>query len=133
MIKEKGKIESIETYKISKNFIILIILFLLFFYSFKLKLNHDFINSNYLTIKNNLNLTIINQINKAIKVAVYAFGIKNGGRARVTSLLINYFKAIKIFKLYLFTRVEKQENEYLIPEFIPRIVIKNNIIKIINE
>jgi len=98
-----------------------------------LKLNHDFINSNYLTIKNNLNLTIINQINKAIKVAVYAFGIKNGGRARVTSLLINYFKAIKIFKLYLFTRVEKQENEYLIPEFIPRIVIKNNIIKIIKK
>ena len=98
-----------------------------------MKLNHDFINSNYLTIKNNLNLTIINQINKAIKVAVYAFGIKNGGRARVTSLLINYFKAIKIFKLYLFTRVEKQENEYLIPEFIPRIVIKNNIIKIIKK
>ena len=105
----------------------LIILFLIF-YSFKLKLNYDNINKNLLTIKNDFNLTIINQIKKQINVAVYAFGIKNGGRARVTSLLINYFIKIKVFKLYLFTKVEKQENEYLIPQFIPRIVIKNKII-----
>ena len=110
----------------------LIILFLIF-YSFKLKLNSDKINKNLLTIKNDFNLTIINQIKKQIKVAVYAFGTKNGGRARVTSLLINYFIKIKIFKLYLFTKVEKQENEYLIPQFIPRIVIKNKIIKIIKK
>ena len=110
----------------------LIILFLIF-YSFKLKLNYDNINKNLLIIKNDFNLTIINQIKKQINVAVYAFGIKNGGRARVTSLLINYFIKIKIFKLYLFTKVEKQENEYLIPQFIPRIVIKNKIIKIIKK
>ena len=110
----------------------LIILFL-FFYSFKLKINYDIKNKNFLLIKNNFNLTIINQIKKQIKVAVYAFGIKNGGRARVTSLLINYFIKIKIFKLFLFTKVEKQENEYIIPQFIPRIVIKNKIIKIIKK
>ena len=96
-----------------------------------MKLNYDIKNKNILSIKNNFNL--INQIKKQIKVAVYAFGIKNGGRARVTSLLINYFIKIKIFKLFLFTKVEKQENEYLIPQFIPRIVIKNKIIKTIKK
>jgi hypothetical protein len=56
-----------------------------------LKLNNDIKNKNFLSIKNNLNLTIINQIKKQIKVAVYAFGIKNGGRARVTSLINKLF------------------------------------------
>jgi hypothetical protein len=111
----------------------LILLFLLIFNSLKLELNHDMININNLANINNFNLTIINQINKKIKVAVYAFGIKNGGRARVTSLLINYFIKIKLFKLFLFTKIEKQDNEYLIPQNIPRIIIKNKIIKIIKK
>ena len=132
MIKEKGKLKFIliRKYKLLKFFIIL---FLLLFYSFRLNLNNDIINNNYLTIKNNINLTIINHINKKIKVAVYAFGIKNGGRARVTSLLINYFIKIKLFKLYLFTKIEKEENEYIIPQNIPRIIIKNRIINIIKK
>jgi hypothetical protein len=83
------------------------------------------INNNNFANINKFNLTIINQINKKIKVAVCAFGIKNGGRARVTSLLINYFIKIKLFKLFLFTKIEKQDNEYLIPQNIPRIIIKN--------
>jgi len=132
MIEEIGKLELIEKYKVIKNLIFLIILFLLFFYSFKLDINHDIINNNNLTNINSINLTIINQINKKIKVAVYAFGIKNGGRARVTSILINYFIKIKLFNLFLFTKVEKQENEYFIPQNIPRIIIKNKN-KIINS
>jgi glycosyltransferase involved in cell wall biosynthesis len=86
-----------------------------------------------LTIQNNFNLSFINKINKKIKIAVYAFGIKNGGRARVTSLLINYFTKIKIFELFLFTIKEKEDNEYIIPRDIPRIIIKKNIIKIIKK
>ena len=86
-----------------------------------------------MTIQNNFNLSFINKINKKIKIAVYAFGIKNGGRARVTSLLINYFTKIKIFELFLFTIKEKEDNEYIIPRDIPRIIIKKNIIKIIKK
>ena len=58
--------------------------------------NYDILNENYLNIQNNLNLTFINKLNKKIAIAIYAFGIKNGGRARVTSLLLNYFVTIKI-------------------------------------
>lgn len=105
----------------------------MFFYSFILKINYDILNNNYLAIKNTFNLTIINKINKKIKLAVYAFGIKNGGRARVTSLLINYFIKIKLFELFLFTKIEKEENEYKIPQNIPRIIIRDNIIKTIKK
>ena len=40
---------------------------------------------------------------------------------------------IKIFNIYLFTKVSKQENEYFIPEDVKRIVIENNIDKIISK
>ena len=40
---------------------------------------------------------------------------------------------IKIFNIYLFTKVSKQENEYFIPEDVKRIVIDNNIDKIISK
>jgi hypothetical protein len=133
MIEDKEKLEIIVNYKAIKNFIFLILLFLLFFYSFILKINYDILNNNYLAITNNFNLTIINKINKKIKLAVYAYGIKNGGRARVTSLLINYFIKIKLFELILFTKIEKEANEYKIPQNIQRIIIKNNIIKVIKK
>ena len=133
MIEDKEKLEIIVNYKAIKNFIFLILLFLLFFYSFILKINYDILNNNNLTITNNFNLTIINKINKKIKLAVYAYGIKNGGRARVTSLLINYFIKIKLFELFLFTKIEKEANEYKIPQNIQRIIIKNNIIKVIKK
>ena len=133
MFKDKKELEIIENYKVKKISIFLILLFLLFFNSFILKINYDILNNNYLAFTNTFNLTNINKINKKIKLAVYAFGIKNGGRARVTSLLINYFIKIKIFELFLFTKKEKEENEYKIPQNIPRIIIKNNIIKIIKK
>jgi hypothetical protein len=133
MIKEKEEKQKMENIKIIQIFIILFILFLFFFYQKILNLNYDILNKNYLTIQNNFNLSFINKINKKIKIAVYAFGIKNGGRARVTSLLINYFTKIKIFELFLFTIKEKEDNEYIIPRDIPRIIIKKNIIKIIKK
>ena len=42
--------------------------------------------------------------------------VKNGGRARITSILINHFYKLKIFKIYLFTRRLKEINEYFIPK-----------------
>ena len=133
MFEDKKELEIIANYKVIKNFIFLILLFLLFFYSFILKINYDILNINYLAIANTFNLTIINKNNKKIKLAVYAFCIKNGGRARVTSLLINYLIKIKLFELFLFTKIEKEENEYKIPQNIPRIIIRDNIIKIIKK
>ena len=59
--------------------------------------------------------------------------LKNGGRARLTSILINYLNKIKLFKIYLFTKVNKEDNEYLVPETIKRLVIKNNIKKMISK
>lgn len=53
--------------------------------------------------------------------------MNNGGRARITSILINYFYKIKIFNLYLFTKIDKQDKEYLIPEETKRVVIKNSL------
>ena len=132
MIKKNEKSKKNKWYKI-KIIISLFILFFLIFYAFLLRINYDFLNENYLSIQKNLNLTFINKIKKKIKIAIYAFGIKNGGRARVTSLLINYFIKIKTFKLLLFTRREKEENEYIIPKDFQRIVIKDDIIKIINK
>ena len=53
--------------------------------------------------------------------------MKNGGRARITSLLLNYFYKIKIINLFLFTKKNKQNNEYIVPH-IKRIIIKNNLV-----
>ena len=128
-IKENGKSQNI---KISNKFFLLIII-ISFIYLLIMNNNYDILNENYLNIQNNLNLTFVNKLNKKIMIAIYAFGIKNGGRARVTSLLLNYFVTIKIFQTFLFTRREKEDNEYLIPQNIPRVTIKRNIIKIIKK
>ena len=53
--------------------------------------------------------------------------MKYGGRARITSILINYLNNLKVFKICLFTILNKQDKEYLIPEDIKRIIIKDNL------
>ena len=84
------------------------------------------LNKNYKTIQNELNLNFLNNLYHKINIAIYAYTMKNGGRARVTSLLINYLNKIKIFDLFLFTKKYKEDNEYIIPNNIKRIYIKNN-------
>ena len=91
------------------------------------------LNNNYNNIQNELKLNFYNKINLKIRIAIYAFTIKNGGRARVTSLLLNYLNKIKIFDLYLFTRKCKEDNEYLIPNNIKRIYIANNLVNEIKK
>ena len=44
---------------------------------------------------------------------------------RITSKLINYLDTRQIFKIYLFTQKEKEENEYEISTNIKRVIIKN--------
>ena len=68
-----------------------------------------------------------------INIAIYAFSIKNGGRSRITALLINYLYKINIFKIFLFTLKVIEEDEYVIPTNIKRFQIKNHLIKTINK
>ena len=89
------------------------------------------INKNYLKIKQTLNLKFNINLKKRIILALYAYCIKNGGRARITSILINHFYKLNIFKIYLFTRRLKENNEYIIPKNIKRVLIQNDIIPII--
>ena len=91
-------------------------------------------NDNYRKVNKNLNLTFFENINKKkINIAIYTLGIKNGGRARISALLINYLYKINIFKIFLFTTKLIEEDEYIIPINIKRFIIKNNLIKIINK
>jgi hypothetical protein len=78
-----------------------------------------------------LNIKFKNILKKKIRIALYAYCIKNGGRARITSILINNFYNLKIFKIYLFTRRLKEDNEYIIPKNIKRVLIQNDIIQVI--
>ena len=90
-------------------------------------------NNNYLNILNLFNITFFKNLNKNIRIGIYTHCIHNGGRARITSLLLNYFNTINIFKIFLFTRTFKIDNEYSVPENIKRTVVKKNIIKMINK
>lgn len=71
-------------------------------YKYLLKLNQKYSNIQY-----KLNLFFNNKIDNNLKIAVYSYCIKNGGRARMTTLLINYLNKINFFNIYLFTRKKK--------------------------
>ena len=97
-------------------------------YLHSIQITGKIINQYYIQIQNENNISFTNKIKRRIKIGIYAFGLKNGGRARSTSLLINYFKNIKIFNLYLFTRRLKENDEYNIPDNIKRILVKMDLI-----
>ena len=54
-------------------------------------------------------------------------------QSKININIINYLNKIKLFKIYLFTKVNKEDNEYLVQETIKRLVIKNNIKKMISK
>ena len=98
----------------------------IFFISIILKIGYQKINlkkyyldiyKNYEKLNESLNLTFFKNIKKEskINIAIYGYCIKNGGRARITSLLINYFHKISIFNIILFTRTNIEKEEYLYP------------------
>ena len=65
---------------------------------------------------------------KNITIGIVADSIENGGVERQTSLLLNFFHKVDLFKLYLFTRKSPSRNEYRIYNDIHRICFKNNLI-----
>ena len=122
---------------ISKNKILFFILIILQIKFNKKKLKKLYLNfnNNYKKLNKNLNLTLFknNKKQTKINIAIYGYCIKNGGRARITTLLINYLYKINLFNLILFTRKNKEEEEYFIPNNIKRFIIKKNLLKIINK
>ena len=96
-------------------------------------LNNLNLNIDYLNIQKDINCTFQDKLNNKIKLGILAYTIKNGGRAKITALLINYFYKKRIFDIYLFTKTFKTENEYQIPKEIKRITIKNKFDYIIKK
>ena len=93
------------------------------------------INKQYIKTQKYINLTFNNYIwdKFKINIAIYTHCIKNGGRARVTALFLQYLYKIRLFKIHLFTRKYKEDNEYFFPNNIKRIIIKNDLIKAIKK
>lgn len=102
-------------------------IFLLFiFYQKSIYIHNLEFNKNILEIRNLYKINTI--FLKKIRIGIFCHCLHNGGRARITSLLVNYFYNLKIFDLYLFTRTFPQNNEYKIPYCIKRNVVKKEII-----
>ena len=115
-------------YIILNLFIFLIIILLISYFNNKL-----IINKKYKDIQKNINITFLGNIKSKINIAIYSYCIINGGRARITSILVNNFYKIKLFKIYLLTVENKENNEYYIPEDIKRFVVKNDLVKILRK
>ena len=90
-------------------------------------------NDIFNLIQSDLNSNFPYKINNKINLGIYTYRIKDGGRARITSILLNYLNNIKFFNINLFTVLKKEDNEYLIPKGIRRTNIKKNIIKEIRK
>ena len=116
-----------------KLYCLIIIFFSIFIFKNFLKINNIRLINEYLKFKNKFNLKLNYKLNKELRIGIYGYCLKNGGRARITSLLVNYFEKVKFFRIFLFTRKEKQDNEYYIPRNIKRTIIKNNLLKNINK
>ena len=113
--------------------IIIIIIFFNLQSQFFFNINLD-LNKNYLKIQKDINLKFKNKIKNKIKIGIYTYSLKNGGLQRLTSLILKYFDKMKIYEIYLFTKVKKEKNEYLIPNNITRILITNpEIFNLINQ
>ena len=87
----------------------------------KFKLNEYIIN-----YQKELSKTFHFKISKKIRVGIYTFCLKNGGRARLASMLINFLYKVKLFNIFLYTTEIKENDEYIYPKFIKRSIIKNN-------
>lgn len=118
-----------KIFKLNKILIFISIILIIIKYNNIINIINLNLNNNYLKIGKFLNIYFNNELKNKIKIAIYCYSIKNGGRARMTALLVNYLYQIKIFKLYLFTKVDKEQNEYNIPGKIQRMRIENNIFK----
>lgn len=119
----------------NKVLIFLFIMIIIKKYNFLFKIINLKLKENLLDAQKYINIPFNNQLNliKRIKIGIYGYSIKNGGRARMTALLVNYLETIKLFNIYLFTKVDKEENEYKISKDIKRKTIKDNLILILKK
>jgi glycosyltransferase involved in cell wall biosynthesis len=83
------------------------------------------LNNNYIKTKNALNLSFNDKLNKKIRIGIYTTGLSGAGLQRSTSLMVNNFYKIKLFDIILFTVNKHEENEYIIPKDIKRIIIQH--------
>ena len=90
--------------------------------NYNIKYIHNFIIPKY------LNLGYNDKIKKKIRIAVYTGTLYGGGRAKITTILINHLIKIKIFEVYLFTSSKKHKNEYKISNKTKRIIINDKFI-----
>ena len=124
--------------KLSIKVKVLINIYFISIINFLLK-NYKFLmidlNINYLKIQDDINFHFDSNINSKINLAIHCYSLKNGGRARLTSLILNQLNKVKIFRLYLFTEKYKETNEYTIPNNIKRLLInkKTELIKKIHR
>ena len=143
-IKNKNKNNELKKYKrfykktiyirLKLLYLLLFILFLFRTYNLNIHNNNKKIYYSYIKYKVYERIKG-KKIFKNIKLGIYIFSLSNGGRERLTSLLINYLYREKIFEIYLFTHTNRNPYEYEIPENVTRIKIsgiedlKNNLIK----
>ena len=112
-------------------FPLIIPILIIIFYNITPNNNIEYIN-NFI-IPKYLNLRCNGKIKNKIRIAIYTHTLNGGGRAKITTILLNYLIKIKIFDVYLFTKLKKQSNEYKISNKIKRIIINNNLFEIIEK
>lgn len=109
-----------------KTFIFLIIILISIQYNREILKKYLANNIKYENIQKYINMTFKNKIRKKLFIGIYTYGLRFGGTERSTSLLMNNFRKVNIFKLFLFTQENIEQNEYFIPDDIKRIKINNN-------
>jgi len=107
-----------------KHLFIIFILFNIIILKKYIIFNNIEINKNYKYFHKKYNLHFPNVLINKIRVGIYTYSLKNGGTQRISSLLINYLYKVNIFKLYIFSQKQKENNEYIIPNDIKRVVIE---------
>ena len=112
-------------------FSLFIIIILVIYYRTTPNYNIKYINN--ILIPKYLNLGYNDKIKNKIRIAIYTGTLHGGGRAKITTILINYLINIEIFDVYLFTNEKKKSNEYKISNSTKRIIIKNNLFEIIEK
>ena len=80
----------------------------------------NWLNDNYLNLQKKINIFFVKKLYNKIRIGINARIIRDGGIGRITSLLVNYFSKIKIFKIFLFT-LQKLKKEFYLPKNIVRI------------
>ena len=89
------------------------------------------LNKLFLNYQKELNISFSVKIKKKIRIGIYTLCLKNGGRARLASILINRLYRFKLFNIFLYTQKYKEKNEYPYSKKIKRFIIDNtNVTKI---